>query len=776
MDSRRNHILSDDILGLIFNELNVKQLLRLESICNQFVDCVGSALQRKKGLRIGYKSSDYNRGYHSLRDNDIIEALVPKDAYLYNTSVIIYLSEIKDILNSILGKCLNVKSLDFKDVIIDGQMVSMITSLCPRLKRLSLNGWDINVSTEEVMIWKALLSQLSHLTLEKAVDDDIRQVLPQLSSLESIEFIDLHHNNAVIDEVFAYLPQSIRCLQLKHMGVRNELSLDLLMKSCPHLEVLSMGQQMGQQFYNVSDQGIPFAEPPVNELRFAKPVPLRTKWQTVYPAKQITAQCVSPFNTSKLIAEDCLHLNIWTPSTAVTANRPVMFWIYGGSFIMGSATKQVDGYNIFDGRQLAARDVVVVTANYRLGVFGFLYGNSSEAPGNQGLWDQVMALKWIKAEIRNFGGNPDDVTIFGVSAGSMSVSAHVVSPESRSLFKKGIMQSGAISLRETPNSGQSALRFSRDFATNKTYFPTNPCANTTATAEWIKCLKSKTTDELNKAQEAVFYATFTETSGTPFKSIYGDQFLPKDFSRSLADADFKTNVNLLIGHSEMEGVSFSNDFDTMFGLNGRYNPRWLSPVTKDQVWADIRAFMPLPADTQLMIANAYTNQFRPKDQSLELTRAAAHAYGDAGITCPTVIFGAQLVTHRDFKGSVHQYRLSYANSKSISYDSYWAEAEHTDEQPLVFGRPLNEPDNGWTATDKEISKTFVTLWTDFAKTGKLTIGGQEWPKYTVRTDGAANVSYVELNPRLKNSYAIRVNRYRGGDDPTVKAINNCLDF
>ena len=109
---------------------------------------------------------------------------------------------------------------------------------------------------------------------------------------------------------------------------------------------------------------------------------------------------------------------------------------------MGSATKQVDGYNIFDGTQLALRDVVVVTANHRLGVFGFLYGGGEEAPGNMGLWDQVRAFEWTRDNIQNFGGNPKDITLYGVSAGSISISAHIVSPIARNLFSKAIMESG----------------------------------------------------------------------------------------------------------------------------------------------------------------------------------------------------------------------------------------------------------------------------------------------------------------------------------------------
>jgi len=140
--------------------------------------------------------------------------------------------------------------------------------------------------------------------------------------------------------------------------------------------------------------------------------------------------------------EDCLYLNIWTPSLEECDNLSVMLWIHGGAFVSGSATHTINGFNIYDGTQLASNNVIVVTTNYRLGVFGFLFGDSDDAPGNIGFWDQAMALNWTKQNIRAFGGNPNDITIFGESAGSISVSAHIISPITSHWFKKAIMQSG----------------------------------------------------------------------------------------------------------------------------------------------------------------------------------------------------------------------------------------------------------------------------------------------------------------------------------------------
>ena len=147
-----------------------------------------------------------------------------------------------------------------------------------------------------------------------------------------------------------------------------------------------------------------------------------------------------------VMSEDCLYLNIWTPSISTASKLPVMIWIYGGAFTIGSGSQLAALYlssdTIYSGQQLALRDVVVITINYRLGVLGFLYGNTSDCPGNQGLWDQIMAFNWVKDNVKAFGGNPNDITLFGESAGSISISNHIVSNFTRHLFKRAIMQSG----------------------------------------------------------------------------------------------------------------------------------------------------------------------------------------------------------------------------------------------------------------------------------------------------------------------------------------------
>lgn len=196
-------------------------------------------------------------------------------------------------------------------------------------------------------------------------------------------------------------------------------------------------------------KGVPFAAPPVGALRYRPPQPpaARSGVRESTAFSPIAPQLPSPLNNlfgreQQPSSEDCLYLNIWSPA-ADGAKRPVLFWIHGGAFTGGSGSTPW-----YDGGAFARNgDVVVVTINYRLGLFGFLHladlgGEPFAATGNLGILDQVAALRWVKENIAAFGGDPDNVTIFGESAGGMSVGALLAVPSARGLFHKAILQSG----------------------------------------------------------------------------------------------------------------------------------------------------------------------------------------------------------------------------------------------------------------------------------------------------------------------------------------------
>ncbi|GAA5521787.1 carboxylesterase family protein [Aliifodinibius salicampi] len=220
-------------------------------------------------------------------------------------------------------------------------------------------------------------------------------------------------------------------------------------------------------------KGIPFAQPPVGDLRW-KPPANPEDWQGVREAKTFGPGCMqlpvfSDMNfRSEGFSEDCLYLNVWTPAKSVDKNLPVLVYFYGGGFMAGDGSEPRYG----GGSMARNHGIVTVTVNYRLGVFGFMSHPelTAESPhnasGNYGLLDQAKALQWVKDNISAFGGNPNDITIAGESAGSISVSAQMASPLSRDLIAGAIGESGsimgalpAVPLEEAENTGQQFADF-----------------------------------------------------------------------------------------------------------------------------------------------------------------------------------------------------------------------------------------------------------------------------------------------------------------------------
>ena len=228
-------------------------------------------------------------------------------------------------------------------------------------------------------------------------------------------------------------------------------------------------------------RGIAFAAPPVGELRWRAPRP-PAAWQGIRKATEFSASCMQPIIESMLpmhmpwteeflthgkVSEDCLYLNIWTPKVSSQGHLPVVAFIHGGGFSGGAGS-----IDVYRGSNLAAKGVVVVTLNYRLGVFGFLAHpelsaeSEHHASGNYGLMDQIAALKWIQANIAQFGGDPHNITIWGQSAGAFSVAALIASPQAAGLFQRAQADSGlgvaGIPMADLSEAEQTGVKFAEE--------------------------------------------------------------------------------------------------------------------------------------------------------------------------------------------------------------------------------------------------------------------------------------------------------------------------
>ncbi|XP_014357083.2 esterase B1 [Papilio machaon] len=198
--------------------------------------------------------------------------------------------------------------------------------------------------------------------------------------------------------------------------------------------------ELGGHFY--SFKGIPYAEPPLGELRFKPPQPKKS-WDGVREAKKFGSICyqvnILAMKSTPTGSEDCLYLNVYSSDINPSKPLPVMFYIHGGGFLSGSGNDDMCGPEF-----LVRHEVVFVTFNYRLEVLGFLCLDTEDIPGNAGMKDQVAALRWVNENIANFGGDPNNITIFGHSAGACGVSYHLISPMTKGLFQKAIIMSGSL--------------------------------------------------------------------------------------------------------------------------------------------------------------------------------------------------------------------------------------------------------------------------------------------------------------------------------------------
>lgn len=459
-----------------------------------------------------------------------------------------------------------------------------------------------------------------------------------------------------------------------------------------------------------SFKGIPFGQPPVGDLRWREPQPVKN-WNGVRKADQFGPRCMqrtSPgadyWFRSTGMSEDCLYLNVWTPAKSGTEKLPVLVYIFGGGFQNGDGSEPR-----YDGENMARKGMVAVSVNYRTNIFGFFVHpeltkeSPHHAAGNYGLLDQVAALRWVRKNIAAFGGDPERVTVAGESAGSISVSALMASPLSRGLMAGAIGESGAMisSLPPQPlaDAEQNGVKF-----------------GAAAGANTLAALRAMTAEQI---QEAV-----TKVQGLRFSTALDGYFLPKPLT-AIFEAGEQAKIPLLAGSNTQEQSARS--------VLGGGDP------TPETLANAIRKLYGDKADGILRVYAATTT-----DQVYE---AATH------------LASARFISHSTWKwtelqmktGGKPVYRYLYARPRpaylgmpdqpapaaggapsgpGAQQPSGPRGASHSAEIQYAMGNLDLDKRYSWEPADREVSKAMQAYFVNFIKTGNPNGPGlPEWPTY-----------------------------------------------
>lgn len=512
---------------------------------------------------------------------------------------------------------------------------------------------------------------------------------------------------------------------------------------------LSLSARHVDAFY-----GIPFAEPPVGKLRFQKPVPAKP-WKGTYNATDKPKPCWQfdvPYATftldylnASISSEDCLFLNVWRPSSACPqsgkcdAKLPVVVYIYGGGFQIGDSALFISDPANF----VSLSDVIYVTMNHRMGIMGFLSTGRKELPGNLGLWDQNLALKWVRNNIGQFGGNPDNITLQGFSSGAISAGLHAISPHSEKLFSRLILQSSTpLSLAVGLTAG-GAGKFLAVAGALGCFNSKKDWSNNIP--EIVSCLQKLDAETLYRELKK------GEAMNQFFTPVFGDEFLPHDI-RSKETWKSLARKEILLGSTSNEG-SYLLEF-----------VKSQAPQLTDILNIDYRLAATLAITTLLdtpfasarRIVNAYFGDDFVEHDEASLTNILQQIFGDVVVDCPSILF-AEVAAEQGI--NVYRYIFSHRPSYTFWPESFGA--THTDDLAFTLGYlpfindtsrltpPIGESVRKalkglrYTADEMSFAKELIGTWTSFVETGKPSIPSSttEWPRYS-----ASSPECVYLRP------------------------------
>ncbi|XP_061678945.1 cocaine esterase [Syngnathoides biaculeatus] len=456
--------------------------------------------------------------------------------------------------------------------------------------------------------------------------------------------------------------------------------------------------------------GVPFAKPPVGPgLRLARPQQVEP-WQGVRDATKQPPMCIQHrqvlLDVLKAlggtaeeipdVSEDCLYLNIYTPANrAHDAKLPVMVWIHGGGFTMGSAS-------MYEGSALAAyQDVVVVLIQYRLGVLGFLSTGNEHVPGNFGLLDQVEALRWIQKHIANFGGDPALVTIFGESAGGVSVSLLILSPLSDGLIHRAIAESGTAAMD---------VLISKDPL---------PLAQVVANASGCSIESTQTIAACLRTIDIGPFLTFAQDPTLRLTINIDGHFLTKPVNELFEKHEIP-NVPFMTGVNDHEGGWLVTSFMAP--------PNWTEGMDREQVLNSISVFSPKDSIATNLMIEEYIGAGEDREKNRD---GFTELLGDMLFNIPAI---KAANAHRDAGAHVYLYEYQHPPHFLKGTRPSFVRCDHGDELFSVLGFCFTTKHIRLNATcfeeEEKLSQRMMAYWGNFARKGSPNGDGlSHWPRY-----------------------------------------------
>ncbi|XP_075770104.1 acetylcholinesterase-like [Pelodiscus sinensis] len=468
--------------------------------------------------------------------------------------------------------------------------------------------------------------------------------------------------------------------------------------------------------------GVPYAQPPLGALRFQKPLP-HPPWSHVLEATGFGHACPQPpltgYPDAKLFfvetpqSEDCLFLNVWVPHPRPPEPVPVLVWIHGGGFYMGATSVE-----LHSGRFLAATEnVIVASMNYRLGALGFLYLPPA-APGNAGLWDQRLALRWLRNNVAAFGGDPARVMLFGQSAGAASVGLHLLSPGSQPLFTRAALQSGAATGPWAWVSPVKAKERGRRLA----QLLGCPEGNDTAL---VGCLQGQEPEAFPKHEFSVLQ--YGDLTGMPFAPTPDGDFL-LDTPPHLLEARYLRRMPILTGVTANEGsYLLSSSLPSLHLENA-------STIGPEQLMQVARLVVPgAPEEAIRAVAQQYSEQGANQGEA-RYRWAMEQILGDYFIVCPVAEVAGQAA-----KAGSPVYAYYFTHRSSTLTSAAWTGVPHSSELLFTLGSLASRGGANRTHTEAEagLRRRVMRYWATFARSGHPTEAGnseEQWPRYVPRKE------------------------------------------